>query len=412
MSLTTRHETVNFVSRRVILFGLVVYDMWAKMTTGAVVVRTATMLECALYGAYILAMPRRRTTHRWFPLASAGMLVVTVCLSLFVQHNELGSTLTFFIAGMTGSRVRGKAAWWMGLPTFTGFLLMLIVVKPFGSAPLIAYIGYLAGLVGVYLGTLSAGVRRRAREAQQQYLRDLELAHQALQAAHRELQEASIQAMQAAVLAERNRIGREIHDSVGHALTSLVVQLQALQHRIRQDPQGAEQQVKALLRVTRQSLQEVRQAVRDVASAAPITSADALLALVHSVEANSRLSIDFHLPSQFDHWALETGVVIYRVLQEALTNVVRHSEATRVSIWLEPVDLPDGPAMRLIVEDNGKLRAFAPLAEGFGMQSMRSRCQDAGGSFHWRALEPHGMRIEAVIPWPGELAREAMQLAD
>lgn len=393
MSFRANNSKIDIFLRRIVLVLVVLSLMWDSMIQGSILMKSIASTEFALFVAavVILTLPRKRIPDTWRGCISLLIVIFTVVLSVTVQHNTLGTSLLCFVAWIAGARLSEPWAWWTGAVTVVGFILLLIVIKPFGPHLSMAYVWNTVGLLGLFVGARYVGLLRIAREAREQYLLDLERAH-------RELQEVSLQSMQAAVLQERNRIARDIHDSVGHELTTLVVQLQALQLRIQKDVESAEQKIAELLVVARRSLHEVRHSVRNIASSAPITGLQALTALVNSVRVSSGLAIAFDPPTNVDDWPLDTGVVLYRLLQEALTNIVRHSGAKNVSIRLERTDRPEEQAMRLLVEDDGKALPTVPVQEGFGIRGMRARCQECGGTFTWQAVAPHGLRLKAIIP--------------
>ncbi|WP_436664124.1 sensor histidine kinase [Alicyclobacillus acidoterrestris] len=405
MNQSTNHQAFAVVFRRVALIVLAVCAMWQPMTRGSEVIQFASIGECVISCIAILVMMSYRLSESLRTSIGIGVVIVHVLISIFIQRDVTGTGMLFFIVGIAGSRLNAPYTWWTAAVAMVGFLTLLVFIKPFGNMS-IAYIGYTMGFLATFIATRNGHLRRQARAAQEQYFLRLERAHKALQAAHRDLQEVSIGSMQLAVVQERNRIARDIHDSVGHALTSLVVQLQALQYRVRQDVDGAEQQIKDLITVARHSLEEVRQSVREVADASPITGMQAISALVDGVKANSGLSITFHASAELDDLPLETGVIVYRVLQEALTNVVRHSGAQQVKIRIERMEQSNQTYIRLHVTDDGQMKPGFPLQEGFGMHGMRSRCEDHGGTFNWSAVYPHGLEIEAILPWSKPIDEE------
>lgn len=392
---------------------VILYVMWDRLASGGWYVRGATAGVCAAYYLALMGIRQEQWPAAWRTAIGIVCTAIMVGLAIRVHEQALGMVGLYFLAGVTAARLRGPWTWVFGAAVLTGFLLLVANGSLVRHLPVSTYASSLVGLAGAYAAGWSVGIWRRARELQEQYLvelerahRDLRAAHRDLQAAHRELQEASIQAMQLAVLEERNRIAREMHDSVGHALTTLVVQLQALRLRVREDREGAESQLDELVAVARRSLQDVRRAVREMA-AEPITGPQVMTALVRQVERSTGLPISFELPADMEDWPQDATAVLHRVLQEALTNVVRHSKATRVTVRVERTHHAGSPALCLVVEDDGIARPDAPLEEGFGIQGMRSRCEEAGGHFSWQALSPHGLRIEAIVPWniPSEEVR-------
>lgn len=200
-----------------------------------------------------------------------------------------------------------------------------------------------------------------------------------------------------AMLQERNRIGRDIHDSLGHSLTALNLQLEAALKLWQSDP------AKALLFLTQAkqlgstALQEVRQSVAalrsDPLQARSLEEAIASLAAeLHSTTAispNCLIQLGRPIPA-------EVKTAIYRIVQEALTNISKYASATEVKINLSSTTTH----LRLIVEDNGRGFKLDQNTTGFGLQSMRDRTLALGGQFNIDSAPGSGCRITADIPLP------------
>lgn len=126
-------------------------------------------------------------------------------------------------------------------------------------------------MIGLYVFFSSMRFRREARkEAERNHAElakmhvQLEHAHKELQKAHAELQEASVLSLRYAVLEERTRIARDIHDSIGHELTSVIVQLQSLPYILKSSKEDSEKVIQNVLSVARECLQEVRSVVHQM----------------------------------------------------------------------------------------------------------------------------------------------------
>ncbi|WP_405459772.1 sensor histidine kinase [Paenibacillus sp. HJGM_3] len=215
-----------------------------------------------------------------------------------------------------------------------------------------------------------------------------------LSAAYSELQQYSIQAMGYAALTERTRLARDIHDGLGHQLTSLIIQLQALRLMIPQDPIAAAHSVDELLKVARKGMEEIRLAVKEWSEDETGLGPIALKGLVSQTEANSLLRIDYQEAGPLSEWSVESSVILYRILQEALTNILKHAEANHVSILLKEEE----EHVKLTIVDDGQFSGENALNFGFGLSGMMERCKSAGGSLTFSSNAPTGLRIEAVIP--------------
>jgi signal transduction histidine kinase len=168
---------------------------------------------------------------------------------------------------------------------------------------------------------------------------------------------------------ERTRIAREIHDSVGHRLTALLMKIEML-HIAQPDGQLLE-----LKQMTNDSLQETREAVQALQTT-ETTGLGAIVQLIRKLEAESQLLIAFTLKEGVLSIALtnEQGIVLYRVIQEALTNVMRHSKSKQIHIEIGKAAI-DG--LKFTIKN--PLLTHQAFTAGFGMKNMHARLQELGG---------------------------------
>lgn len=204
-------------------------------------------------------------------------------------------------------------------------------------------------------------------------------------------------------LAERERMAREIHDTLAQGFTSIAMLSEAAQAQLRaqpQDPAGLLRSLTAISQTARESLTEARALV---ASGVPsdVQGGDLLAALQRLPDTlhldSMRLTVA--LPDSLPPLPSTQQVALLRTAQEALNNVRRHSRATAADLL---VDVPDGdpPLLRLTVTDNGQ--GFDTLADhpGFGLRSMAARLDEIGGRLQV-ASSAAGTRLVAVVPTPG-----------
>lgn len=197
---------------------------------------------------------------------------------------------------------------------------------------------------------------------------------------------------QAARQQERTQIARDIHDSVGHKLTALLMQLEMF--RMQAEGETAEQ-LKQLKALTKESLEETRSAVKTLKQDEEGGVA-AIISLIRQLEAESFLRIQFSVKSgalsaQLGNQEL---IIVYRMVQEALTNVMRHSKVKEAEIIFES---PGGTVFRFTVRN--PLREPIEFCEGFGLGAMRERIEQAGGRFE---AGPRGKEfvVEGTLPLP------------
>lgn len=204
-------------------------------------------------------------------------------------------------------------------------------------------------------------------------------------------------------LAERERMAREIHDTLAQGFTSIAMLSEAAQAQFRaqpQDPAGLLRSLTAISQTARESLTEARALV---ASGVPsdVQGGDLLAALQRLPDTlhldSMRLTVA--LPDSLPPLPSTQQVALLRTAQEALNNVRRHSRATAADLL---VDVPDGdpPLLRLTVTDNGQGFDTSANHPGFGLRSMAARLDEIGGHLQV-ASSPAGTRLVAVVPTPG-----------
>ncbi len=216
-----------------------------------------------------------------------------------------------------------------------------------------------------------------------------------LSIAHEKLKQYALQIESQAALHERNRIAREIHDSLGHALTAQSIQLQNALVYLQTNVEKTQTFLEEAFRLGSTALQNIRQSVATL-------RADPWRHRSLNVEIITLLK-EFHqstgiLPESELEWSSPLPeamcVTIYRILQESLTNIAKHSQADQVHIVLR--EYPDH--LLLQIQDNGK--GFDPSRNttGFGIQGMRERTQSVQGQFALISQPGQGCQLTIQIP--------------
>jgi signal transduction histidine kinase len=188
-------------------------------------------------------------------------------------------------------------------------------------------------------------------------------------------------------LAERERLSRELHDTLGHHLTALSLNLEAARHLAADDP--TREQVQRAQSVTGLLLRDVREVVSALRGEDPIGLADALRILVDAVpEPRIHLQLADDLPIS-DPLRAQT---VLRCVQEIITNAVRHAHAT--NLWIELARSDRG--LTIIAKDDG--RGAKEVRPGHGLMGMRERLEAVGGHVEIQSQAARGFQISAWIP--------------
>jgi two-component system, NarL family, sensor histidine kinase UhpB len=191
---------------------------------------------------------------------------------------------------------------------------------------------------------------------------------------------------------ERRRVARELHDEVGQTLTAMLLQVEGLAGSI---PPEARTELEELRETARTGAEEVRRIAQRLRPEAleELGLQAAMLALLDGVAAQAHIhcehAIERDLPLNADD-----ELVVYRVAQEALTNVVRHAKATKVSLSLTA----DRGAVVLRVADDGRGIPPELLDSSFGIRGMRERALLIGATIDVRSRPGAGTTVELVVP--------------
>ncbi|TDC55689.1 sensor histidine kinase [Actinomadura sp. KC345] len=319
-------------------------------------------------------------------LAALVVLVLPYHLAQY-QHHALvpAEVIALFAYAVLGRRVRLVV-------TVAGFLLAVCVLgmaMRVGGASLHEQIAVIEAVVAVVIAVQVWRVHR-ARLAT--------ITERAERAERTREEEARRR-----VAEERLRIARDLHDLLAHSITVIGVQAGAAAHLIRRDqPLDREELAEALTSITetcrgaRTELRGTLQVLRgtDVASSGTLPGADRIADLVQAARG-AGLEVDFEPPGPGAAGPLppEVGVAAYRIVQEALTNVVKHAAARRAAVSLTR----DAGGLVVRIADDGR-GPSGGTPEGFGVLGMIERARSVGGTLDAGPGDGGGFVVTAVFP--------------
>jgi len=318
----------------------------------------------------VKGLPAPGRTH-WsdYPLlAVEGVAVLALCV---VWPRNMAPVLTIvFIADC--AMVLGAGAL-IGVGILLNVALWFIAAMSWHmSRPsmfLLAYVGF------QLFAALTAWYAKRAERT----ARDLQEANAHLLATRSLLEESARDG-------ERLRLARELHDVAGHKLTALKLNLTALER-------GAETPAQPSIRVASQLatelLDDIRGVVAQIRQHDGLDLRQALTQLIAPLPS-PRIHLLVGEDARVDNAAQAEALL--RVVQEALTNIVRHAHATNAWIHLKR----DGKVIRLTIHDDG--RGLAPLREGFGLKGMRERLALVGGTLTVSQASAGGVALDITAP--------------
>ncbi|TDD63006.1 sensor histidine kinase [Kribbella antibiotica] len=267
------------------------------------------------------------------------------------------------------------------------FTVRFAAAKPLWRTDSDVLHSYMLFAIALVLVTTTAVLVRRERTSREQaerLLRDLS-------ASHRQLVESQGRVAELATIEERNRLARDIHDSLGHYLTVVSVQLEKAQVLVAEDPAAASAAVANAKRLADQALSDVRESVGALRrDEAPFLLEPTLRSMVEDLRV---LPFDLSLQVTGDeqHYSRQQLLALYRAVQEGLTNVQRHARASRARVVVE---LTEATAS-VTVDDDG---IGPPAGAGDGLRGVRERLELVSGRLVLTNAPGGGTRMAVTIP--------------
>jgi signal transduction histidine kinase len=348
--------------------------------------RVLALSLCLGFGVvYVLAFRAAPAQRRTTVYLAAQTLLVSLALTRLNDQTGTYSFLFIILGVQAALLLSGRqAVFWLAV-YFA--ITSLLILQARGAAGLvnILFNGAAYGMVGLLIAAL-----HQAELARRQNQRLLE----ELRAAHDQLRDYAEQAKQAAVGEERSRLARDLHDSVKQQLFALLMQLGAARARL-DDSSAARSHVDEAEGLARQAGTELAALIHTLHPAALSNQSlpEALRAHVSDWSRQCGIAADLELEPQHPlPPAVENA--FFRIAQESLSNVARHSAAERVTVRL----LVAGGQARLLVHDNG--RGFGPAAAaGVGLGSMAERMAAVGGQFQVESALGRGTQVTATYAY-------------
>jgi len=350
---------------------------------------TALML---LHAGLHLAGPRLAPRRRWLPLYFAAQGALIFALTQITADSQATVTLYLYLAlaaqaiGLLNTRPRLAAL------VVVGILLLGVINFAWlrGRAALPAFLWLAAPqtlfvLAFVALFFQQASARRRAQEL----LRELETAHRRLAGYAAQVEELTL-------TAERQRLARELHDTLAQGLAGLILQLEAVDSQLaRGRPERAQAIIAQAMERARTTLADARRAIDDLRAETESDLADAVRAEADRFTAATGIpcSLDLALPPAIPLHAREH---ILRVVSEGLANVARHARANQAWVRVGGHD-----PLEVLVRDDGV--GFDPAAADghaghYGLIGLRERARLLGGAFEVTSAPGAGTTLRLSLP--------------
>ncbi|NTU66079.1 MAG: sensor histidine kinase, partial [Chloroflexi bacterium] len=303
--------------------------------------------------------------------------------------------LLLMVATAIGTWIYGKGKFWLTAGLACGLLAVIDVtgvllgLTPRVMIPIAPLRIVLILVINYIIAVLAEHDRVQARQLREQAT--------ALQQANALLREQASVADQLATARERNRLARDLHDTLAHSLAALIVELDVINTQLRSEPDAAEAELITARAAAHEGLQDARQAIRDV-RVSPIEDLGLRRALERAAfdfGERTGLKVEWQIADPPATLSNETATQIWRIAQEALTNVERHAGAQHASIGLQS----DRGQLTLTVVDDGRgFEATTVSADRFGLTGMRERAAMIGGQLVVDSTIERGTTVQLSLP--------------
>lgn len=205
------------------------------------------------------------------------------------------------------------------------------------------------------------------------------------------------------LLEERDRLSKDLHDTVGHSYTSILMGLETLRTEV--NTSDGAQKIDALLKLTRNGLDDVRRYLHHVGSSQDsLTLMQSLQKLVDDFQTFSKVKIRLRTFGEAYTVSKQAQMTLYRCVQESITNAVRHGQASEIVISLHYEE----KLIRLDVQDNGL--GAEDLTAGFGLNAMKERASNLQGQVYFYSKPGEGTLVTCSLPRLEEIREEMVRL--
>lgn len=245
----------------------------------------------------------------------------------------------------------------------------------------------------------------RQRKKLSTVMHEMKVKSKLLENTYIKLKETSEELEEMTILKERNKIAREIHDTVGHTLTTVLLEMEAGERLVKVDPDLAAEKIRLAKGQIRKGLADIRESVGTLQSGGEILDfIPSIKLLINETTRHGGIFIN-HEISNFPQLTTQQEKAVYRALQEGLTNGIKHGKSTAFVFKLKC----ENDNIIFFLQDNGE--GTDKIVQGFGLTAMEQRVKEAGGIMSINAKYGEGCSINISIPVVNtEVANEDLQL--
>lgn len=346
-----------------------------------------------IYGVGFILVYIINNQLRFFTYNKKSFIVISILIEWIVAYvtssNYGGMMFFYFLPSILDSAflIDGRLSYTVSL---LGVVTMLVCGKSlFTNETLLSTFSLMTLLaLSNYIKEEVKGKRR----AQDLYDK-LRLSENELKKAKEDLEIYANSIEELTLLRERNRISREIHDSVGHSLSTAIIQLGAIEKMAKQNGEVASSLAKNLGEFMKNSLQEVREAVRAL-KPREFEKYEGILAIEELAKNFQKLTgvvVKLRYSKENGSLNSDNSFVIYRVAQEFMSNSLRHGKATEINIFMSFNE----DNLIITLRDNGI--GAEEIERGIGLQSIWERVSELGGQISYNTSKGQGFLLKVIL---------------
>jgi len=393
------HRTDHDIDRQslmtvitVVVIGYAVTFLGAFSPDGYQGTAVETILSIVFGIAYVLFLIYDQPYFDRFPsrLGTAVYFIIQTSL-IYAIHWLIGPggiwLVSLPLAAQAVEYLKGLWRWIIYGAVLFGLMIPLIFRYDQAGSAIYFAISVAPAILFVVVFTNLGVNERKARLKAEELTADLEAANQ-------QLSEYAIQAEELATIEERNRLAREIHDNLGHYLTVVNVQIGAAKVLMDKDTDKAKDALDKAQGLTQEGLKAIRQSVAALRESPvgqrPLSEA---ISLLTATTTQAGIVTEFSVKGESFTLQNPVEYALYRIAQEALTNVRKHARASRVDVVL---DYSQDGVIGLEIADNGVGTAVAD--GGFGLLGIRERVQLLNGKCDIQTAPSEGFKLTVTVP--------------
>ncbi|MCI9645230.1 MAG: sensor histidine kinase [Lachnospiraceae bacterium] len=369
------------------------------------------VVALGLYASLLLLLVIQNESSLGLFLKVCLELGLSFCISYVIGFSYTGTVLLILADAM---RYFPKSKGRLPFAVFISIFYLLtdynLLSAYFKITPIEAYLGYYQNEVGflllgiknvlaslnmlVFLVYIILLVRLQFSEKERVLALNGQLndANEELRQANMQLEEYAKESEKAAETRERNRLAREIHDTLGHALTGIITGIEACTALMDVAPEATKEQLKAIAEVARQGIKDVRRSVKALRPDAleKMDLEKALAQTIQEMRKATNAEISYQCTADLNCLNEDEENIIYRIVQECITNSIRHGKAREIWVRIDR----EYQLLKICIRDNGI--GCAEVKKGFGLHHMKERLDLLGGSLAYHGED--GFTVEAKLP--------------